>query len=140
MLKRKFGKKLAASVTALAMVASASAASISTLTAFAGEMLGEGTFNEGAGLPWHVCENGTGSMAFTIDDGMYSILIKNPGGASNGGEDRWDCQFRHRGLSLTYGDTYRLTYSVYATNSGHMYAKIGDITNDDCEYLSLIHI
>ncbi len=133
MLKTKIGKKLAASVTALAMVASASAASITTLTAYAG-MLGEGTFNEGAGLPWHVCENGTGSMAFAIDDGMYSILIKNPGGASNGGEDRWDCQFRHRGLSITYGNTYRLTYSVYATNSGYCYAKLGDITNDDCEY------
>ncbi|MBR4100451.1 MAG: glycoside hydrolase family 9 protein [Oscillospiraceae bacterium] len=134
MLKRKLGKKLAAGVTALAMVASASAASMTTLTAFAGEMLGEGTFNEGAGLPWHVCENGTGSMAFAIDDGVYSILIKNPGGVSNGGEDRWDCQFRHRGLTITYGNTYRLTYSVYATNSGYMYAKMGDITNDDCEY------
>ena len=134
MLKTKIGKKLAASVTALAMVASASAASITTLTAYAGEMLGEGTFNEGAGLPWHICENGTGSMAFTIDDGMYSILIKNPGGASNGGEDRWDCQFRHRGLTITYGNTYRLTYSVYTTNAGYMYAKMGDITNDDCEY------
>ncbi len=134
MLKSKIGKKLAASVTALAMVASASAASITTLTAFAGEMLGEGTFNEGAGLPWHVCENGTGSMAFSIDNGMYSILIKNPGGASNGGEDRWDCQFRHRGLTITYGNTYRLTYSVYATKAGYCYAKIGDITNDDAEY------
>ncbi len=134
MLKRKFGKKLAASVTALAMVASASAASITTLTAFAGEMLGEGTFNEGAGLPWHVCENATGSMAFEINDGIYSILIKNPGGVANGGEDRWDCQFRHRGLSITYGNTYRLTYSVYATNAGYCYAKLGDITNDDCEY------
>ncbi len=134
MLKRKFGKKLAASVTALAMVASASAASISTLTAFAGELLGEGTFNEGAGLPWHVCENATGAMAFTIGDGVYSILIKNPGGVANGGEDRWDCQFRHRNLSITYGNTYRLTYSVYATNSGYMYAKLGDVTNNDCEY------
>ncbi len=133
MLKTKIGKKLAASVTAMAMVASASAASITTLTAHA-QMLGEGTFEEGAGLPWHVCENGTGSMAFNIDGGVYSILIKNPGGASNGGEDRWDCQFRHRGLTLEYGQTYRLCYSVYTTNSGTMYAKIGDITNDDCEY------
>jgi endoglucanase len=134
MLKTKIGKKLAESVTAMAMVASASAASITTLTAYAGQMLGEGTFNEGAGLPWHVCENGTGAMAFTIDDGVYSILIKNPGGASNGGEDRWDCQFRHRGLTIEYGNTYRLCYSVYTTSAGNMYAKMGDITNDDAEY------
>jgi endoglucanase len=73
-------------------------------------------------------------MAFNINDGVYSILVKNPGGASNGGDDRWDCQFRHRGLSITYGHKYRLTYSIYATNAGHAYAKLGDVTNDDAEY------
>ena len=134
MRKNNFMKKLGAGAAALAMAVSASAASISAITASAGMMLGEGTFEEGAGLPWHVCENGTGSMAFNINDGVYSILIKNPGGASNGGDDRWDCQFRHRGLSIVYGHKYRLTYSVYATNSGNAYAKLGDITNDDAEY------
>jgi len=139
MLNSKLGKKLAAGATALAMAASATAASLTTtLTAFAGMQLGEGTFENGAGLPWHVCENGTGSMAFSIANGVYSILIKNPGGASQGGEDRWDCQFRHRGLTLEYGHTYRITYSIYATKTsgatGNAYAKIGDINNDDCEY------
>ncbi|MDE5754149.1 MAG: glycoside hydrolase family 9 protein [Oscillospiraceae bacterium] len=134
MLKSKFGKKLASSITALAMVASASAASISTLTASAGMLTGEGTFETGAGLPWHICENGTAQMAFEINDGVYAIQIKNPGGRSNGGEDRWDCQFRHRGLSVTYGHKYRITYSIYATNSGHVYAKLGDVTNNDAEY------
>ena len=134
MRKNNFMKKLGAGAAALAMAVSASAASISAITASAGMMLGEGTFEQGAGLPWHVCENGTGSMAFNINDGVYSILIKNPGGASNGGDDRWDCQFRHRGLSIEYGRKYRLTYSIYATNSGNAYAKLGDITNDDAEY------
>ena len=135
MLNSKIGKKFVAGAAALAMVASASATSISTtLTAFAGVMTGEGTFEEGAGLPWHVCENGTGEMGFEINNGVYAIVIKNPGGRANGGDDRWDCQFRHRGMSITYGNKYRLTYSVYATNSGHMYAKLGDVTNDDCEY------
>jgi len=135
MLNSNLGRKFAAGAAALAMAASASAASLSTtLTAFAGVMTGEGTFQEGAGLPWHVCENGTGEMAFSISDDIYSILIKNPGGASNGGDDRWDCQFRHRGMTIEYGHKYRLTYSVYATNSGHIYGKLGDITLDDAEY------
>ncbi|MBQ8928579.1 MAG: glycoside hydrolase family 9 protein [Oscillospiraceae bacterium] len=136
MLKSKFGKRLLAGASALAMVASATAASISTMTASAGELLGEGTFENGVGLPWHVCENGTGVMNFNVDtkDGVYSIEIVNPGGVSNGGEDRWDCQFRHRNLSITYGNTYRITYSVYATNRGQLYAKLGDVTNDDAEY------
>ena len=134
MRKTKLSKRLTAGIATLAMVASASASSLAAITANAGMMTGEGTFEGGAGLPWHVCENGTGEMAFNINDGVYSILIKNPGGASNGGEDRWDCQFRHRNLSITYGNKYRLTYSIYATNSGHAYAKLGDVSNDDAEY------
>ena len=72
-MKRSIGKKIAAGVTAFLMAASASATSIATLTASAAAgVLGEGTFEEGAGLPWHVCENGTGTMAFTIEDGILS--------------------------------------------------------------------
>ncbi|MDE5564964.1 MAG: glycoside hydrolase family 9 protein, partial [Oscillospiraceae bacterium] len=36
--------------------------------------------------------------------------------------------------SITYGHKYRLTYSIYATNSGKAYAKLGDIGNDNAEY------
>ncbi len=104
-----------------------------TLTASAGELLGQSDFTEGIGLPWHICESMTGKMDFTIDDGTYNITIINPGGISNGGEDRWDCQFRHRNLTFVSGHTYRLTYSVWASNSGWLYAKIGDMTNGDLE-------
>ncbi len=103
------------------------------LTAFAGELLGQSDFTEGAGLPWHICESTTGKMEFDIDGGTYNITVVNPGGVSNGGEDRWDCQFRHRNLTLVSGHTYRLTYSVWASNSGWMYSKIGDMTNDNAE-------
>ncbi|MBR1897718.1 MAG: glycoside hydrolase family 9 protein [Oscillospiraceae bacterium] len=105
----------------------------SALTAFAGEQLGQSDFSEGVGLPWHICESATGKMDFSIDGGTYNITVVNPGGRSNGGEDRWDCQFRHRNLTLTSGHTYRMTYSVWASNSGWLYAKIGDMTNDDAE-------
>ena len=134
MLKSKLGKRLAASTAALAMAVSASASSLAALTAHAGMLLGEGTFNDGAGLPWHICESATGKMQFSVVDGVYAIKIENPGGASNGGEDRWDCQFRHRGLSLEWGHVYRITYSIYASNSGKTYAKIGDLNNNDLEY------
>ena len=100
---------------------------------FAGEQLGQSDFNDGVGLPWHICESATGHMDFSIDDGTYNITVVNPGGRSNGGEDRWDCQFRHRNLTFVSGHTYRLTYSVWASNSGWLYAKIGDMTNDDAE-------
>ena len=98
-----------------------------------GDELGEVDFNNGKGLPWHICESMTGKMKFDISGGTYNITIVNPGGRSNGGEDRWDCQFRHRGLTLEEGHTYRITYSVKTSKSGYMYAKIGNMVNDDEE-------
>ena len=109
------------------------AAQSTLLPAYAGEQLGQVDFQDGVGLPWHICESTTGKMDFTIYGGTYNITVVNPGGRSNGGEDRWDCQFRHRNLTLTSGHTYRMTYSVWASNSGWLYAKIGDMTNDDAE-------
>ncbi len=133
MLKKKLGKKVAALASAAVMAVSATATGLGAMTAFAGEELGEGTFNEGKGLPWHICESATGVMKFDITDGIYAILIENPGGTGNGGEDRWDCQFRHRNLTIEAGHTYRLTYSVNPSNSGKMYAKFGNMAKDDQE-------
>lgn len=134
-------KKIIAGVMALSVVTSTAAATVpftndlSANAATTGQLFGEGTFNDGAGLPWHICENATGKMSFDIDKstGTYKLKIVNPGGQSNGGVDRWDCQFRHRGLTIKEGHTYRLTYSVKASNSGKMYAKIGNMVNDDQE-------
>ncbi len=96
----------------------------------AGEQLGETDFDDGKGLPWHIVESATGKMDFEIEDGVYRITIVNPGGASNGGEDRWDCQFRHRGLTIRAGHTYRVHYEIKATNPGKYYTKIGNLAGD----------
>lgn len=100
------------------------------LNAFAGEQLGQTNFDEGVGLPWHVCESAPGEMDFEIDNGVYKITIVNPGGASQGGEDRWDCQFRHRGLKIVSGHQYKVSYEITASNSGKYYTKIGNLDGD----------
>ncbi len=97
---------------------------------WAGEQLGQNDFDSGVGLPWHVCESTTGKMDFEIDNGVYKITIVNPGGASNGGEDRWDCQFRHRGLKIVSGHQYRVSYEITPSNSGKYYTKIGNLEGD----------
>ena len=97
-------------------------------SASAGQQLGQTDFESGAGLPWHVCESAPGEMEFAIKDGQYEITIVNPGGASNGGEDRWDCQFRHRGLTLVSGCTYEVSFDITASNSCTYYTKIGDMS------------
>ena len=97
------------------------------MKAYAGEQLGENDFESGKGLPWHIMESETGKMEFEIEDGVYRITIVNPGGRSNGGEDRWDCQFRHRGLKIVSGHTYHVHYEIKASNSGRYYTKIGNL-------------
>lgn len=99
-------------------------------SAFAGEQLGQTDFENGIGLPWHVCESDPGKMDFEIDNGVYQITIVNPGGASQGGEDRWDCQFRHRGLKIVSGHQYKVSYEITASNSGKYYTKIGNLDGD----------
>nr|BAH56283.1 Cel9C [[Eubacterium] cellulosolvens] len=91
------------------------------------EMLGATDFDDNAALPWHICESGTAHLMFDISGGTYNIEIVKAGGEDQGGEDRWDCQFRHRGLSLKKGTKYHLTFDVNASNAGKLYTKIGNL-------------
>ncbi len=100
---------------------------------FAGQLLGQTDFSDGVGLPWHVCESATGEMEFKISDGVYRITIVNPGGASNGGEDRWDCQFRHRGLTIESGKHYTVSFDITASKDCTYYTKIGDLAEPFAE-------
>lgn len=102
-------------------------------TVSAGQLLGQTNFENGVGLPWHVCESAPGKMDFEITDGVYKITIVNPGGASKGGEDRWDCQFRHRGLTITSGNTYNVSFEITASNDCTYYTKIGDMAEPYAE-------
>ena len=109
------------------------AAGILTLPVSAGQQLGQTDFDDGVGLPWHICESAAGEMEFAITDGAYMITIVNPGGAANGGEDRWDCQFRHRGLTIQSGCTYEVAYDITASNNCTYYTKIGDMSEPFAE-------
>ena len=136
MLKKKLGKKIAALASAAVMAVTASAtgmAAITSLSASASTETGEGTFENGKALPWHICESATASMKFDITDGIYAVYLEKVGGVGQGGEGRWDCQFRHRNLTIEEGHKYRLTYSVNPSVSGTFYSKIGDMTDDDYE-------
>lgn len=98
-----------------------------TLEANAGQQLGQTDFEDGVGLPWHIVESAPGEMNFEIDKGVYTVEIVNPGGASRGGEDRWDCQFRHRGLKIVSGHKYKVSYEITPSESGKYYTKIGNL-------------
>ena len=131
MSKKSSLRNKAVSTVAAVMIAAASfapaAVRLAPLYASAGQQLGQTDFDEGVGLPWHIVESAPGEMDFEIDNGVYSVTIVNPGGASQGGEDRWDCQFRHRGLKIVAGHQYKVHYEITASNSGKFYTKIGNL-------------
>ena len=104
--------------------------SFTALTANAGQQLGQTDFENGVGLPWHIVESAPGEMGFDISNGAYTVTIVNPGGASRGGEDRWDCQFRHRGLKIVSGHKYKVSYEITPSESGKYYTKIGNLDGD----------
>ena len=125
MLKKFFKTVIACTASLLIAVAPLPA---QYLEVSADQLLGQTDFDDGVGLPWHTCETLPADLDFEITDGVYRITINNPGGASRGGEDRWDCQFRHRGLAVQQGHTYKVKYTIKASKDCTYYTKIGDMS------------
>ncbi len=99
---------------------------VSFNTVAAGEQLGATDFEDGIALPWHTAVSGTGSMDFEVSNGQFVVTINNPGGRSNGGTDRWDCQVRHRDLTIVEGHQYHVHYEMTSSSDGLYYTKIGN--------------
>ena len=119
-------KKTLATISAICIASSM----MIPMGADAGQMLGQLDFNEGVGLPWHICESATAKMEFELNGENYQVTIVEPGGKATGGEDRWDCQFRHRGLKIRKDCQYRVQFELTASNSGMFYTKIGNLNGD----------
>ncbi|MBP5578338.1 MAG: glycoside hydrolase family 9 protein [Ruminococcus sp.] len=124
-----FVRAVSAAAAVIIAAAAVMPAGIS-FTANAGQQLGQTDFENGVGLPWHIVESAPGEMDFDISKGVYTVTIVNPGGASRGGEDRWDCQFRHRGLKIVSGHKYEVSYEITPSESGKYYTKIGNLDGD----------
>ncbi|MGN0484836.1 MAG: glycoside hydrolase family 9 protein [Lachnospiraceae bacterium] len=121
-------KKKLAKIAVGILVSAAMVVTSIPVDVFAGVCVGQIDFDEGIGLPWHTCQTNPASQTFEIANGTYNVTIKNPGGASRGGEDRWDLQLRHRGLKIESGHTYNVTFDINSTSDGQMCAKIGDLS------------
>ncbi|SHM41475.1 glycoside hydrolase family 9 protein [Ruminococcus flavefaciens] len=127
-------KKLLASVMAMATIAPAAVATIAPMTASAGLVVGESTFDHKA-LPWHTCESSPAKQNFELTkDGTFHVMIKVPEGADH---EKWDLQFRHRNLAFKAGHEYKVSFKVKAKRAGmELCSKIGDISGNE-EYFEL---
>lgn len=77
---------------------------------------------------WHMSLNKAADAVLTDQGDYYQMYIINPGGAENGGADKWDVQFKIRGISIEEGHKYRLTYNISSDADGYYYTKIGNTT------------
>ncbi len=86
----------------------------------AGDLIKNSTFDNDVGLPWHVVESYPADADFDIKDGKYYITINNKG------TNRWDVQFRHRGLTLENQHWYTVKFTVSSTKNCEIFPKIGE--------------
>jgi len=121
-MHKKISKAAISSLMSAAMLAS-SVAAVAPMTVNAGQVLGNGDFDDGTSLPWHTCESQPAKQSFEIKDGKYVVTIEN---STDGPEGRWDLQFRHRGLKLIQGHEYTIEGDIEADADGYIYAKVGD--------------
>ena len=122
-MHKKIAKAVTSSLMAASMVAS-SVAALVPMSASAGNCLGQNDFDDGVGLPWHICVTNPAEQKFDMKGGTYNCTIVNPGGEKRGGDSRWDCQFRHRSLHIEKGHHYTIHWEVDASSAGELHTHI----------------
>jgi endoglucanase len=118
-MRKKLGKKVSLFVV-LVFLISTMLSSFSYALVGAGDLVRTHTFDDGVGLPWHVVESYPAKADFDITGGTYNITVKNPA------KNRWDIQFRHRGLTIENGHTYTVKFTVTASKDCSIYSQIGE--------------
>ena len=124
--KKGLMRALAGGVMAAAMAASSIAVVAAPMSANATELLGATDFEDGVGLPWHACSTAPAKQTFEIENGAYTVTIRN----NTGGDGRWDLQFRHRGLYLTEGHKYHVHAEITPSEDGYIYSFIGNYASN----------
>ena len=84
----------------------------------AADLLVNNTFDD-TSIPWSVYTASEDLASGELADGHYVMHINAPG------ENRWDIQFRHQGLTLEQNHTYTVRFTLIATKETQAYAKIG---------------
>ena len=126
-------KKIITSIISLAMAAASTVSAAAPLQSSAVQVLGETSF-ESKSLPWHICSVNPAKQNFEIKDGAFHIQIVYPIGAER---EKWDLQFRHRGLNFRKGHEYKVSFKVKSNREGmELGSYIGTINGRE-EYFEL---
>ncbi len=132
-MHKKISRAIAGSLMSAAMLATAITGMVAPITASAGQVLGETTFDYKA-LPWHTCESSPAKQDFEIKDGEVHLTVLTAKGADG---EKWDLQFRHRNLNFKAGHAYKVTFTAKSNRNGmELCSKIGNTKGDE-EYFVL---
>ncbi|MDE7098752.1 MAG: glycoside hydrolase family 9 protein [Ruminococcus sp.] len=127
-MHKKFFKAFAGSLMSAAMLATAVTGVVAPMSASAGQVLGETSFEYKA-LPWHTCESSPAKQNFAIEGEAVHISIVKAEGAD---KEKWDLQFRHRNLNFKSGHKYTVSFTAKASRAGlELCSKIGNIKGDE---------
>ena len=96
------------------------AAAMTPVYVGASDCLGEGTFDQGVSMPWHIICSVPAEQSFQVKDGAFEVRIVNPGGKNRGGDSRWDLAFAHNRLHIEAGHHYKLHWEVEASDEGEL--------------------
>lgn len=89
-----------------------------------GNLIRNNTFDGGVALPWNQVETYPADGDFDVVNGQYKVTVNEMQTPANK-DNRWCVQFRHRGLTIEQGHTYRVTFKVTPQYDCKVYAKIG---------------
>ena len=125
-MQKKIRKKLHQRLIA-ASIAAASTLALVPSNVNAVSCVGEGTFDENIGVPWHITSATPAEQRFDIKNGTYNVTIINPGGKNRGGDSRWDLSFRHGNIHIEAGHKYKIHWEVEASTDGELNTSIAPI-------------
>lgn len=135
-MHRKIAKAITSSLTAAAVVATSAAAFVPMGASAKDYCVGQVDFDNGVGLPWHTCVTNPAKQSMSISGGSYTVTLDNIGGKANGGDSRWDCQFRHRSLHIQSGHTYKVHFEINSTSEGELATHIADLKGENPVWIS----
>ena len=82
-------------------------------------LLSESEFNNGSSSPWLTVEDSGGQLSSSVNNGEFVINILAPG------QNPWSVQTRYSPIALESGHTYRVRFTISASNATTAYVKIG---------------
>src|SRR5512140_496273 len=82
-------------------------------------LIANATFEDGTSLPWTSSFSDPARGEVGVVDGALCLRIDNRG------NNNWDAQVRHRGLTMQAGHLYRISFRAFATQPTQIRPKVG---------------